>query len=180
VTAPFENFKALTGRYGFAFACRAEAHAPCGLTDGEWRLLALECRDEVDRKNDYDAVLDFVAPPKRHQPAQRFTAATSQRPGAVALPSDDPLKNIGPATYIEALTGEAISASGWLCCPLPDHDERTPSFQVLSSHWRCFGCSRGGSIIDFGAAWYSLPPRGSGYKEIRRRLADDLGLRERT
>jgi DNA primase len=33
----------------------------------------------------------------------------------------------------------------WLgCCPLPDHEDKTPSFVVYSSSnsWWCFGCSR--------------------------------------
>src|SRR3712207_1926909 len=34
-------------------------------------------------------------------------------------------------------------------CPLPDHDERTPSFTVYpDGHWWCFGCLRGGDVLD--------------------------------
>ena len=40
--------------------------------------------------------------------------------------------------------------------------------------WFCFGCQRGGTIIDLGAALYRLEARGAGYREIRRRLAADL------
>ena len=118
----------------------------------------------------------YAEPPKRHQPSQRSTAASPSRPSTVALSTGDPLKQIPPAVYVEALTGEPVPASGRMRCPLPDHDDRTPSFQVLSSHWRCFGCNRGGSVIDFAAAWYGLEPRGSGYREIRRRLLAELGL----
>jgi hypothetical protein len=113
--------------------------------------------------------------PKRHQPAQRSSAATSTRPGTVVLSSgDDPLKAVPPHVYIAALTGEVPSAKGWMHCPFGDHEDRTPSFQVLSSHWRCFGCQRGGSAIDFGAAWYGIEPRGRGYWEIRDRLVAEL------
>ncbi|MCZ4589624.1 DNA primase [Rhodococcus opacus] len=37
------------------------------------------------------------------------------------------------------------------CCPLPDHDERTPSFYVnpATGVFHCFGCSRGGDVITF-------------------------------
>ncbi len=39
---------------------------------------------------------------------------------------------------------------GWLCrCPLPDHDDRYPSFYVYddtNSCW-CFGCQRGGDVF---------------------------------
>lgn len=34
-------------------------------------------------------------------------------------------------------------------CPLPDHDEKTPSFTVFpDDHWWCFGCNRGGDVLD--------------------------------
>jgi hypothetical protein len=40
-------------------------------------------------------------------------------------------------------------------CPLPDHDERTPSFTVFpeTNSWHCFGaCQRGGDVVDLAAA----------------------------
>lgn len=35
-------------------------------------------------------------------------------------------------------------------CPLPGHDDRTPSFHYYSetNSFYCFGCRRGGSVID--------------------------------
>ena len=34
-------------------------------------------------------------------------------------------------------------------CPLPDHEEKTPSFTVYpDDHWWCFGCHRGGDVLD--------------------------------
>lgn len=36
-------------------------------------------------------------------------------------------------------------------CPLPDHDERTPSFHVYPApddRWHCYGCNRGGDIFE--------------------------------
>ena len=140
-----------------------------------WAALA----ERRDRWVDAELVLErelYMGPEARHQPSQRSTAATPTRPSAVALSTGDPLKQIPPVVYVEALTGEAVPANGRMNCPLPDHDDRTPSFQVLSSHWRCFGCNRGGSVIDLAAALYGIEPRGSGYYEIRRRLLADLGL----
>ncbi len=34
-------------------------------------------------------------------------------------------------------------------CPIPDHDDRTPSFTIWpeSGSWWCFGCSRGVDVI---------------------------------
>ena len=34
-------------------------------------------------------------------------------------------------------------------CPLPDHDERNPSFYIYPpGRWWCYGCDRGGDVID--------------------------------
>jgi hypothetical protein len=50
------------------------------------------------------------------------------------------------------LCGDRMSETGgkWQArCPLPDHDDKTPSFFVFSDgRWRCFGCSRGGDVVD--------------------------------
>lgn len=36
-------------------------------------------------------------------------------------------------------------------CPLPDHEDSTPSFTVYpkTRSWYCFGCNRGGDVIDY-------------------------------
>ncbi len=63
-------------------------------------------------------------------------------------------------------------------CPLPEHDDRNPSFcvYVADQHFYCFGCSRGGDVFKFlqlvehlnfreaverleGSALWSQPPR---------------------
>jgi len=33
-------------------------------------------------------------------------------------------------------------------CPLPDHDDHDPSFYIYPGRWRCYGCNRGGDVID--------------------------------
>jgi hypothetical protein len=41
-------------------------------------------------------------------------------------------------------------------CPLPDHEDRTPSFVVYPGDggWWCFGCDRGGDAVNLAAlAW---------------------------
>jgi DNA primase len=41
-------------------------------------------------------------------------------------------------------------------CPLPDHEDKTPSFSVNPEKnvWICHGCSRGGSVVDLARfAW---------------------------
>lgn len=102
------------------------------------------------------------------------------RPSAPTAPrahGDDPLLSLPASAYVALLTGQKVNQDGKLLCPLPDHDERSASFHAYDTPergWRCFGCERGGSIIDFGAHLYGIEPRKAGYFEIRRRLAADL------
>lgn len=118
---------------------------------------------------------EWPRPKRRSQ--ERGTASTSSRSTRVVFDRwGDPLQAIPPREYVQALTGVEVSSSGRARCVLPDHEDRTPSFHVYDDGWCCFGCNRGGTIIDFGAAWYGIEPRGSGYHEIRRRLLVDLGL----
>lgn len=57
-------------------------------------------------------------------------------------------------TNITEIVGSYIQlnqkgASWWGCCPF--HKEKTPSLQVRPSRqsWHCFGCHKGGNVIDF-------------------------------
>jgi DNA primase len=46
-------------------------------------------------------------------------------------------------------------------CPLPDHEDRTPSFTVYTetNSWYCFGaCQRGGDVVDLAAAAWGYGP----------------------
>jgi hypothetical protein len=168
---PFERFHAALAGYPAEFLALVDAHSETA-TPGEWRVLALEARDAVELANGYDPLDEL--PEKRHQPRRRSTAATSTSAGSLVLATDDPLKQIEPRVYVEAMAGEVVPASGWISCPLPDHDDHTPSFQVLDSHWRCFGCGRGGGIIDLGAALYGVEPRGESYWRLRDRILEVL------
>ncbi len=60
------------------------------------------------------------------------------------------------ARYVEELT-ELRRSGGVLVgrCPLPDHEDRTPSFTIwpeggsaFNGTWWCFGCSRGSDVFD--------------------------------
>lgn len=48
-------------------------------------------------------------------------------------------------------------------CPLPDHEDRTPSFYIYpgetGGRWWCYGCSRGGDVVDleFSCGGYAEP-----------------------
>jgi hypothetical protein len=86
-----------------------------------------------------------------------------------------PLMALAPPVYVEALTGLEVGRDEKFACPF--HDDRTPSLHVYDEPergWSCFGCGRGGTLIDFGAALYGIEPRGRGYHEIRERLEQDL------
>jgi DNA primase len=64
-----------------------------------------------------------------------------------------------------------------VCCPFhAGGEERTPSLHVYPNDrgWACFGCGRGGTIVDFGAHLYGIEPRGGGFHELRRRLVSEL------
>jgi hypothetical protein len=161
---------------------------PAEAQDGCWRQLGVACADhrEKARAADPDKVL------WRHRPrVGRLwdTRASAQPPSCYARSRvtgrtdqhrDDPLVDLAPAVYVEALTGEAVSPHGTIRCPLPDHADRWPSFKVYESPaegWYCFGCGRGGSIFDLGAALWGLHTRGEDFKELHRRLSRHL-LRE--
>jgi hypothetical protein len=64
-------------------------------------------------------------------------------------------------TDLQPLGGEA-----WFTgrCPLPGHEDRTPSFYIYpgSRYW-CYGCSRGGNVVDlefhcggYGELWEAM------------------------
>lgn len=119
-----------------------------------------------------DAGLDPL--PAAPRPIRR-----TYRPPALGEDFDDEaLDRISPPEYIEALTGEVVPPhGGTVCCPFPDHDDRTPSARVYAEPERgfyCWGCGRGGTAVDLAATITGITPRGSGYREIRRWLAERL------
>jgi hypothetical protein len=175
VIAPFEAFEALAARYGAAFACHAEAHAPHDLFAGDWRLLALECRERVDDLNGYDAALDFE-PPRRikRTPHHGTPTSTSTGTGQVGFPDSDPLKSIPAALYLPALTGTEVSSTGRCRCPMPDHLDENPSAKAYGVRWKCFSCNAGTTIIDLGAAIYGLETTGPDFLKLRCRIAAAL------
>lgn len=92
--------------------------------------------------------------------------------------SDDPLLAIAPEIYVEALTGRPLGPGRKIPCPLPGHEDRTPSCQVYAgTGWHCFGCGNGGSIYDLaGLLWgYPTPLRGHSFVEVKRRLLERFG-----
>lgn len=82
------------------------------------------------------------------------------------------LKSISAVEYVEALTGEPLDGAGKMCCPLPDHEERTPSFTTRETRWRCFGCGKHGTIYDLASALWAMPLRGPEFLDLHRRLME--------
>lgn len=61
--------------------------------------------------------------------------------------------------------------AGYICCPF--HGDNTPSLKIYSDNrgWYCFGCSRGGDVIDFVRLLYNL-----NFPAACKKLNDDFAL----
>jgi hypothetical protein len=171
---PFEAFNAGLSSYTPAFRCKVEAH--CDSTQGDGRLLALDCRDRVERELCPDPILDYVPRRTRRTPHHGTPTSTSTGSGRVELEHNDPLKSIPAKLYLPAVAGVEVSSTGRCRCPMPDHRDEHPSAKAYGARWKCFSCGAEGTIIDLGAALYDLEPTGRGYHEIRSHLLADLGL----
>jgi len=112
-----------------------------------------------------------VERPAKAKPRPRLVRAVT----SAVRSGEDVLLEVSPATYVEALLGVDVPPSGMIRCPFTDHEDRTPSFKVYAeSGWHCFGCGRGGTIYDLGAAVFGLSTRGRDFKELRVLLANSL------
>ena len=95
----------------------------------------------------------------------------------------DALDEIAPSDYVHLLAGVEVPHHGMICCPLPGHEDRTPSFKVYPEPglgWFCFGCGRGGDIYTFGAELWNVSTRGASFHSLRRLLARELLRRSGT
>jgi hypothetical protein len=63
------------------------------------------------------------------------------------------------------------------CCPLPDHEDKTPSFVVYlsSDGWWCYGCNRGGDVVDLARLAWGYPDDGRGAAEAAAFLLMEFG-----
>lgn len=57
--------------------------------------------------------------------------------------------------------GLQINRAGFACCPF--HGERTPSLRFYPDNkgWYCFGCKRGGDVINFAKLYYQTDFKGA-------------------
>lgn len=107
-------------------------------------------------------------------------APDPNRGGPRVAPLPDELGHISPLDYFPRLTGREVGHNGKAQCPFHGGGkERTPSLHVYADPakgWTCFGCGAGGTVFDLGAALWDLPTRGEGFKELRERLAREMGV----
>jgi hypothetical protein len=76
----------------------------------------------------------------------------------------DAVKKIDLSSFIEVETGcswDKTGASFSCICPMPSHRDSKPSFSVEEQGdgvwlYNCFGCSSGGTIIDFCMEYFAL------------------------
>lgn len=116
-------------------------------------------------------------PPPPPSPAQRARQAAWLR-------ADDATR-LDPPAYFAALAGREVGdRGGFVPCPLPDHTEQMSSCMVYPSAqrgWWCYGCQRGGAIYDLASLLEGGPSghdlRGEHFRELKRRVHDQLGLR---
>jgi len=138
-----------------------------GVEDACWR----KQRRDADRLN-----RSLNEGPGRGSPSQ--APRRPPRSGEVRRlrPSTDdhPVRAVGLRAAFEVLTGETVPRSGMVRCPLPGHEDRTPSCHVAADVFYCHGCGRGGSIVDLASLLWGIEPRGAGYLEILERLEAEL------
>lgn len=80
------------------------------------------------------------------------------------------LEGIEATDYVFRLTGIEPNRAGYLHCPLPGHDERTPSFHCKDTRWRCYGCGGYGSIYELAGILWGLPRSGREFRAIHEHL----------
>lgn len=147
---------------------------PLDVQTEAWAQLRIEAARRVDgiAHHEGSIYLPVVAAPR---PKRAWKPRRVNDPSAA-------LDTLETSDYVHALTGTEVAPRKPACCPLPGHDDDSPSFSVTRSdptHFYCYGCNRGGSIFDFAAHLWEIPGslRGDRFREVRDRLLDELGIR---
>lgn len=134
------------------------------------RLLALRPH-AIHTLDEIAAVLPEDPRPRRASPPVPVGRSRGTR-------VDRELLAIPAAQYVRVLAGREPNAAGKVLCPF--HDETHASLQLYpDGSFYCFGsgCARGGTIYDFAAHLWGIPPRGPGFIELRERLAERFAQR---
>jgi hypothetical protein len=64
------------------------------------------------------------------------------------------IRELIPMDKAARFYGFEPTRSGFICCPF--HHEKTASLKLYESGWKCFGCGKGGSVIDFVMELYEI------------------------
>lgn len=75
---------------------------------------------------------------------------------------------------VAGMVGCRVGRSGFMVCPFHgDHDASLKIYGLKDGHsgWHCFGCNRGGSVIDFVMEFESC-----GFQKAVRIINDQMGL----
>ena len=92
-------------------------------------------------------------------------------------PALDEMRRIPAPEYVRALCRVDVADRGeTICCPLPGHDDSTPSFTVYPGErgvW-CHGCQRGGGIVELAGLLWDQPTSGPGFAGLIADLARTL------
>lgn len=88
-------------------------------------------------------------------PDQPETNHPPKRGVSYTKPIDAAKEAVSVLDLAERLCGDlkAVGSRYEGHCPLPDHDDKSPSFNAYpeTQSWWCFGCSRGGDVVDLYA-----------------------------
>ena len=74
----------------------------------------------------------------------------------------DAIRQRHPLAQVARRTGLYVPYGGrdtMICCPMPDHDDRTPSMILhpATGRYHCFGCGATGDVIQWVRSIYQVP-----------------------
>jgi len=84
----------------------------------------------------------------------------------------DVLRAIPATEYVAILARVDMPTSGMIRCPLPGHEDRTPSCHADSGDrgWFCHGCGKGGGVIDLAGHLWNRPTSGPTFPDLVREI----------
>lgn len=130
------------------------AAPPSTLTDGKY---------EWATDGDFAPLPDWLTHPlRREQPTRHVDAPRGLR---------DPVLEIPPPRYFQALTGMAPDRHGFVSCPVHPFPDIEPSCKVYPTAergWFCYGaeCQKGGDVVTLAARLAGVPTPVRGHSFI--------------
>jgi hypothetical protein len=115
-----------------------------------YRILAWEYMDYLMRQERPTIFSRATSPEELAAAVLAEDHPLPSEPGRIdfeKIKQDNPVEDVA-GRYTEL----RLNAGKWKGkCPLPDHEDDSPSFWVYpeTRSWYCFGCNRGGDVIDF-------------------------------